>query len=176
MFLKEGPDDELIKDLQVIVLAHADEERVRMSDPLAESIGQSIEKVLRNLKCYHQRELLYSVSLFLGEMGYHAGTLNTREPHLQERLELPIEDLELNVRTYNSLKRVGVMSVGDVAAATEQELRRIPYLGVKGIANIRHRLAIEGLLLSDEQKRATSPEWVVDLERWHRRAQEMEEE
>jgi hypothetical protein len=77
-FLKEGPDDELIKDVQVIILAHADEARVKMSDGLAESLGHAVEEVLANLKCYHRRELTYSVSLFLGEMGYHADGVDSQ--------------------------------------------------------------------------------------------------
>jgi len=78
MCIMEGPDDELIKDLQVIILAHADEVRVKMSDGLAESIGHAIEEVLGNLKCYWRRELSYSVSLFLGEMGYHADAVDSQ--------------------------------------------------------------------------------------------------
>ncbi len=78
MFLKEGPDDELIKDVQVIILAHADEMRVNMSDDLAESIGDAVEEVLANLTFNHPRELLYSVSLFLGEMGYFADGVCTK--------------------------------------------------------------------------------------------------
>lgn len=77
-FLKEGPDDELINDAQVIILAHADEARVRMSDGLAESLGLAVEEVLANLKCYRPRELTYSISLFLGEMGYHADGVDSQ--------------------------------------------------------------------------------------------------
>lgn len=78
MFFKEGPDDDLNKDLQVIILAHADEMRVNMADGLAESIGYSVDEVLANLKCRYPRELTYSVSLFLGEMGYFAGATDTK--------------------------------------------------------------------------------------------------
>jgi hypothetical protein len=78
MFLKEGPEDELIHDVQVIILAHAYESRVNTSDGLAESLGHAIEEVLANHKCYHPRELTYSVSLFLAEMGYHAGGVESQ--------------------------------------------------------------------------------------------------
>ena len=78
MFFKEGPDDDFNKDLQVIILAHADEMRVNMTDPLAESIGQAVEEVLANVKCHHPRDLTYSVSLFLGEMGYFADGVDTK--------------------------------------------------------------------------------------------------
>ncbi len=78
MFFKEGPDDDLVKDVQVIILAHADEMCMNMSDGLAESIGHSVEEVLANVKCRHPRELTYSVSLFLGEMGYHADGVDSQ--------------------------------------------------------------------------------------------------
>ena len=77
-FLKEGPDDELIHDVQIIILAHADEVRVKISDGLAESLGHVVEEVLANLKCHRHRELTYSVSLFLGEMGYHADGVDSQ--------------------------------------------------------------------------------------------------
>lgn len=49
-----------------------------VSDGLAESLGHAVEEVLANLKCYHRRELTYSVSLFLGEMGYHADGVDSQ--------------------------------------------------------------------------------------------------
>ena len=66
MFLREGPDDSLIKDLQVIILAHAAEVRVENSDRLAAEIGDAVENVISS-------SFSVSVSLFLGEMGYFAG-------------------------------------------------------------------------------------------------------
>lgn len=72
MFFKEGPDDELIEDMQVIILAHSFEERVRVVDELAELIGQAVDEVLSNTKYLPPRRVTYSVSVFLGGMGYYA--------------------------------------------------------------------------------------------------------
>ena len=47
--------------------------------------------------------------------------------------DVPIEELELGVRSYNCLKREGIESVGDLIAKSEQELMCIPNFGRKSI-------------------------------------------
>ena len=41
----------------------------------------------------------------------------------------PIEELELGVRSYNCLKRVGIETIGDLVSKTEGELAAIPNFG-----------------------------------------------
>ena len=75
MFFEEGPHDFLIKDIQVIILAHADPERVAKSDELAESIATAIEEAVWLAAPPVESTLVeYSVSLHLGEMGYFANS------------------------------------------------------------------------------------------------------
>ncbi len=57
----------------------------------------------------------------------------------------PIEELELGVRSYNCLKRVGIETIGDLVAKTEQELAAIPNFGKKSIEEVRETLAAHGL-------------------------------
>ncbi len=64
-------------------------------------------------------------------------------------LMLPIEDLNLSVRSYNCLKREGVESVGDLVAKTEQELLDMRNFGQKSIEEVKERLSEMGLALSD---------------------------
>src|ERR687890_70924 len=45
----------------------------------------------------------------------------------------PIEELELGVRSYNCLKRVGIETIGDLVTKTENELAAIPNFGKKSI-------------------------------------------
>jgi DNA-directed RNA polymerase subunit alpha len=58
-----------------------------------------------------------------------------------------IEELELGVRSYNCLKRVGIETIGDLVSKSEQELAAIPNFGKKSIEEVRETLATHGLKL-----------------------------
>jgi DNA-directed RNA polymerase subunit alpha len=62
----------------------------------------------------------------------------------------PIEELELGVRSYNCLKRVGIETIGDLVSKTETELAAIPNFGKKSIEEVRETLQAHGLTLRDE--------------------------
>jgi DNA-directed RNA polymerase subunit alpha len=62
----------------------------------------------------------------------------------------PIEELELGVRSYNCLKRVGIETIGDLVSKTESELAAIPNFGKKSIEEVRETLQAHGLTLRDE--------------------------
>ena len=62
----------------------------------------------------------------------------------------PIEELELGVRSYNCLKRVGIETIGDLVTKTESELAAIPNFGKKSIEEVRETLQAHGLTLRDE--------------------------
>ena len=62
--------------------------------------------------------------------------------------QLPIEELNLPVRSFNSLRREGVHTVGSLAARTEKELLAIDGLGPQSIKEIKSRLADHGLALT----------------------------
>ena len=51
-----------------------------------------------------------------------------------------IEELELGVRSYNCLKRVGIETIGDLVSKTEQELAAIPNFGKKSIEEVKETL------------------------------------
>ncbi|MDP8907705.1 MAG: hypothetical protein M3N47_01015 [Chloroflexota bacterium] len=59
----------------------------------------------------------------------------------------PIEELELGVRSYNCLKRVGIETIGDLVVKSENELAAIPNFGKKSIEEVKETLATHGLNL-----------------------------
>jgi carbon monoxide dehydrogenase subunit G len=72
--------------------------------------------------------------------------------------QLPIEDLHLPVRAYNSLRREGIHTVGDLSARNEADLRAIANLGPQSVNEIKQKLAERGLgLASGEAAAATAP-------------------
>jgi DNA-directed RNA polymerase subunit alpha len=62
----------------------------------------------------------------------------------------PIEELELGVRSYNCLKRVGIETIGDLVMKTESELAAIPNFGKKSIEEVKETLQTHGLTLRGE--------------------------
>ncbi len=62
---------------------------------------------------------------------------------------LPIEDMDLSVRSYNCLKREGVSTVGELVTKTEQDLLDIRNFGQKSIEEVKAKLAEMGLSLAD---------------------------
>ena len=54
---------------------------------------------------------------------------------------MPIEDLNLPVRSYNSLSREGIHTVGDLAFRTEEQLLAISNIGPASVEEIKQKLA-----------------------------------
>ena len=64
-------------------------------------------------------------------------------------LALPVEDLELTVRSYNCLKREGINTVGELVARSETDLMDIRNFGAKSIDEVKEKLEGLGLSLKD---------------------------
>ncbi len=65
-------------------------------------------------------------------------------------LALPIEELGLQSRSYNCLKREGIHAVGELVARSEADLLDIRNFGAKSITEIREKLSGLGLSLKDD--------------------------
>jgi DNA-directed RNA polymerase subunit alpha len=64
--------------------------------------------------------------------------------------DILIEELELGVRSYNCLKRVGIETIGDLVSKTDSELAAIPNFGRKSIEEVKEVLEAQGLNLKAE--------------------------
>src|SRR5215216_6576707 len=64
-------------------------------------------------------------------------------------LALPIEDLDLTVRSYNCLKREGIHTVGELVGRSEADLLDIRNFGAKSIDEVKMKLVGLGLALKD---------------------------
>lgn len=67
-----------------------------------------------------------------------------------EMANILIEELELGVRSYNCLKRVGVETIGDLISKSEDDLAAIPNFGKKSVEEVKENLARHGLGLRDD--------------------------
>jgi DNA-directed RNA polymerase subunit alpha len=64
---------------------------------------------------------------------------------LKELLKTPIDDLELSVRSVNSLKNSNIRSLGDLVRQTEMQILQVKNFGKKSLSEIAELLEREGL-------------------------------
>jgi DNA-directed RNA polymerase subunit alpha len=108
-----------------------------------EAIGQAAELLIRQLAIFTDIEKIEG----FGEAAV-ATDGGVAEPSLAHGMEnFPIEELELGVRSYNCLKRVGIETIGDLVMKSESELATIPNFGKKSIEEVKETLATHGLRL-----------------------------
>lgn len=60
-------------------------------------------------------------------------------------LDMTIEELDLSVRSYNCLKRVGIQTVQDLAAKSEDDMIKVRNLGKKSLKEVKEKLVELGL-------------------------------
>lgn len=94
------------------------------------------------------------LALFTGltDQGYQADvTVEKEESTSDKSLEMPIEELDLSVRSYNCLKRAGINTVGELCAKTEDEMMKVRNLGRKSLEEVVEKLTAMGLGLRSEE-------------------------
>jgi DNA-directed RNA polymerase subunit alpha len=64
-----------------------------------------------------------------------------------EKLNMPVEELDLSVRTMNSLRRGGITTVGELVFKGEKELLSLRNFGQKSRQEVEERLKALGLTL-----------------------------
>jgi DNA-directed RNA polymerase subunit alpha len=69
-------------------------------------------------------------------------------------LDMPIEELDLSVRSYNCLKRAGINTVEELIRKTEEDMMKVRNLGKKSLEEVKSKLDELGLALrpSDDQE------------------------
>ncbi len=99
------------------------------------------------------RQLNIFANMSDDELTSHAAALPHEEavPQANGMEHILIEELELGVRSYNCLKRVGIETIGDLIAKSEQELAAIPNFGKKSIEEVKASLAAHGLHLRGDE-------------------------
>jgi DNA-directed RNA polymerase subunit alpha len=109
-----------------------------------DAIAQAAEILIRQLAIFTDLDKIEG----FGEGASDSGEAEIPQAHGMENF--PIEELELGVRSYNCLKRVGIETIGDLVSKSESELAAIPNFGKKSIEEVRETLQAHGLSLRDE--------------------------
>ena len=108
-----------------------------------EAIGLAAEILIRQLAIFTDIERIEGLAEAAAEATAEAPVTHGME-------NFPIEELELGVRSYNCLKRVGIETIGDLTSKSEAELVAIPNFGRKSIEEVRVALGTHGLTLKGE--------------------------
>src|SRR5437870_5993611 len=109
-----------------------------------DAVAQAAEILIRQLAIFTDLDRIEGFGEAAAATDGGAGA----EPALAHGMEnFPIEELELGVRSYNCLKRVGIETIGDLVVKTENELAAIPNFGKKSIEEVKETLSGHGLTL-----------------------------
>ncbi len=110
-----------------------------------DALGEAAEILIRQLAIFTDPD---KMDEFRAGSDGVAGDGAGPETALANGMEnFPIEELELGVRSYNCLKRVGIETIGDLVMKSENELAAIPNFGKKSIEEVKETLQQHGLNL-----------------------------
>ncbi len=70
-------------------------------------------------------------------------------------LDAPIEELDLPMRAYNSLKRNSITKIGQVLSLSDDEFLRMRNFGQKSLDELKERLALRGFISPDATSMST---------------------
>lgn len=87
-------------------------------------------------------EVISQLNEIISEQDY---MYEREEKVTNKKLEKKIEELDLSVRSYNSLKRANVHTVGELTQKTEEEMMRIRNMGRKSLKEVIQKLHEIGL-------------------------------
>lgn len=77
----------------------------------------------------------------LSEGAKEIAVFDTAKSEPKEAVEnIPIENLELSVRSYNCLKRAGISTVQELCNKTEEEMMKVRNLGKKSLKEVKDKL------------------------------------
>ena len=133
-------------------------------------VGQSTDYDLLTIEVWTdgtiepEEALSDSAQILMGHLQHLAGVtaeslaamVEEEEPEEPEDevVEVPIEELDLSVRVFNSLKRTGITTVGEVLELYEKgddALLSIRNFGVKSLAELKEKLAEHDFIELDEE-------------------------
>ena len=89
----------------------------------------------------------------LSETAKNTQVMVEKEESKKEKvLEMPIEELELSVRSYNCLKRAGIATVEDLANKSQEDMMKVRNLGRKSLDEVTNKLIALGLNFTSEDE------------------------
>jgi DNA-directed RNA polymerase subunit alpha len=85
-------------------------------------------------------------------------------PVSDEKFSIPVEQLDLSVRTMNCLRRAGISTVGELVSMGEKELMSLRNFGQKSKLEIEEKLSDLGLSLAPSEEESEDDDYLEDGE------------
>ncbi|HWB11963.1 MAG TPA: DNA-directed RNA polymerase subunit alpha C-terminal domain-containing protein [Pirellulales bacterium] len=111
-----------------------------------EKARQCYQRILDAYPSHPRARLFFKDAQASGEM-YFDEDAQRRRDRLSQVLNLPVTDFELSVRSRNCLQKMGLLTLGDLARTTEQELLSSKNFGETSLVEIKEMMASKGLQL-----------------------------
>jgi DNA-directed RNA polymerase subunit alpha len=111
-----------------------------------ERARQCYQRILENYPNHPRARLFFRDAQAAGDMFYDEDAQRRRD-RLSQVLTMPVTDFELSVRSRNCLQKMGLMTLGDLARTSEQELLASKNFGETSLVEIKEMLASKGLEL-----------------------------
>lgn len=78
--------------------------------------------------------------------------VTSEEDKQVKMLEMPIEELDLSVRSYNSLKRANINTVEDLTKKSKGDMLKVKNLGLKSLEEVIEKIHSLGLSLKNDEE------------------------
>lgn len=111
-----------------------------------ERARQCYQRILESYPSHPRARLYFRDAQAAGDMFYDEDAQRRRD-RLSQVLTMPVTDFELSVRSRNCLQKMGLMTLGDLARTSEQELLASKNFGETSLIEIKEMLASKGLEL-----------------------------
>ncbi len=124
---------------------------------------QCYHRILEQYPNHGRGKLFLKDAQASGDMFYDEDAQRKRD-RASQVLNVPVSDFELSVRSRNCLQKMGIMTLGDLARCTEQELLASKNFGETSLVEIREMLASKGLTLGQFATAKPEPEPIFEPE------------
>jgi DNA-directed RNA polymerase subunit alpha len=111
-----------------------------------ENARRCYQRILDIYPNHDRARLFFKDASASGEMFYDEDAQRKRD-RLSQVLSIPVTDFELSVRSRNCLQKMGIMTLGDLTATSEQELLASKNFGETSLVEIKEMMASKGLSL-----------------------------
>ncbi len=95
------------------------------------------------------------VNLFIelcAQIGDISILVSKEEDQQVKLMELPIEEMDLSVRSYNCLKRAGINTIQDLLKKSRSDMFKVRNLGAKSVEEVINKLESYGLSLRKDEE------------------------
>jgi len=118
---------------------------------------QCYNRILEQYPNFARARLFLKDAQASGDMFYDEDAQRKRD-RASQVMGIPVSDFELSVRSRNCLQKMGILTLGDLARCSEQDLLASKNFGETSLVEIREMLSSKGLSLGQMATTTAEPE------------------